>query len=220
MPPMSTIKAVIFDLGGVFTSSPVEQFAAYEDANKLPKRFLGSVIKQNHNTNAWAQFERSEISREQFDHDFAAESRALGFEVHGDTLLSLLSLEMKPDMVAAHQLLKRKGFKTGCITNNLPDMNSSDMLRDSADSEILREVMASFDYVIESAKAGIRKPEPRIYEMMCEALNVQPSQCIFLDDLGINLKPAKALGMATIKVPFGDVKPAIHKLLELLEISP
>lgn len=216
---MSTCKAVIFDFGGVFTSSPVEQFAVYEDTNDLPKRFLGSVIKQNHNTNAWAKFERSEISQEQFNSDFAVESRALGYEVNGDTLLSLLRMEMKPEMVEAHQLIRQKGIKTGCITNNLPNIDSLAMLKNSADSEIAREVLASFDYIIESAKAGVRKPEPRIYQMMCEELNVLPSECIFLDDLGINLKPAKALGMETIKVPFGDVKPAIHELLELLKIG-
>ena len=212
-------KAIIFDFGGVFTTSPVEQFAKYEMANNLPKRFLGNVIKQNHHANAWAQFERAEISQAQFNADFAQETRAAGHEVSGDTLLSLLRLKMKPEMVAAHQQLIDAGFKTGCITTNLPDMDSTAMIGDPAEAELAAQVMARFDYVIESSKAGVRKPEPKIYQMMCEALDVEANQCLFLDDLGINLKPAQALGMTTIKVPFGDVSPAVEELKTLLKLT-
>jgi len=216
---MSMFEAVIFDFGGVFTSSPVEQFTAYETANKLPKNFLGNVIKQNHHTNAWAKFERAEISREQFNQDFAAEALEQGHEITGNTLLSLLTLTMKPEMITAHQRIKARGLKTGCITNNLPSMDSSDMLNSQQDGKLARDTLASFDYLIESSKAGLRKPEPRIYQMMCEMLDVEPNACVFLDDLGINLKPAKALGMTTIKVPLYDVKPAISELYKLLNIA-
>lgn len=213
---MKQYKAVIFDFGGVFTSSPVEQFELYEEANKLPRRFLGGVIKKNHHANAWAKFERAEISQAQFNVAFQAETRAAGHEVSGDILLSLLKLDLKPAMIQAHKTIIARGFKTGCITNNLPNMDSSAMVKASEDGAVVAEIFARFDSVIESSKAGVRKPEPKIYEMMCESLHVAPQDCIFLDDLGINLKPARELGMETIKVPFGDVQPAIDELMELL----
>ena len=209
-------KAVIFDFGGVFTTSPVEKFADFERANNLPDRFLGGVIKQNHHTNAWAQFERSQIGLDEFNVLFAAETKAAGHEVSGRTLISLLTLELKPEMISAFDKIRAAGFKTGCITNNLPGGNSTAMLDDDAPRQEALRVLAAFDHVIESSKAGIRKPEPRIYEMMCEALDLAPCECIFIDDLGINLKPAKAMGMATVKAPFGDVSPAITALFELL----
>ena len=212
MAKSAKFKAVVFDFGGVFTTSPVEQFAVYEREHGLPSRFLGEVIKTNHHHNAWAQYERAEIDRAAFDIAFADETEAAGHRVTGNTLLSLLSLEMKPAMVAAHEGIIDRGYKTGCITNNLPDMDSAAMIGDSAEGEQAAAVLARFDKVIESSKAGVRKPEPEIYLMMCRALDVEPSECIFLDDLGINLKPAKELGMATIKVPFGDVQPAIDEL--------
>ena len=98
---MSTIKAVVFDFGGVFTTSPVANFIAYEKANGLPDKFLGGVIKKNHHTNAWAKFERGEISRQDFDLAYAEETRAAGHEVRGDTLLSLLKLDTEPVMIEA-----------------------------------------------------------------------------------------------------------------------
>ena len=213
---MSIYKAVIFDFGGVFTTSPLERFAEYELANKLPKKFLGEVTKSNHHNNSWAKYERSEITQEQFNLEFAAETRAAGHEVMGDSLISLLVLKMKPEMIDAHKHIKARGFKTGCITNNLPNMDSTEMLGSSEQGAMAREAMKAFDVVIESSKVGIRKPEPQIYQLMCEKLDVQLSDCIFLDDLGINLKPARKLGMTTIKVPLGDVTPAIDELLELL----
>ena len=209
---MSGFEAVIFDFGGVFTTSPVSNFAAFEKEHGLPDKFIGGVIKTNHHENAWARFERSEIDLAAFDGAFAAETRAAGFEIRGKTLVGLLSLNFRQDMVDALKRVKSSGYKTGCITNNLPDLDSSSMIAAAENREQGAAVMALFDHVIESSKAGVRKPEPRIYEMMCDALSVSPDACIFLDDLGINLKPAKALGMTTIKVPLDDVSPAIAEL--------
>lgn len=211
-----SIKAVIFDFGGVFTTSPVENFGVFERQHDLPARFIGGVIKDNHHTNAWAQFERSEISIEEFDMLFAEETRAAGFAISGKTLVSLLALTLRPEMVAALRRVKSAGFQTGCITNNLPQFDSTAMLAETGKAAEAKEILSLFDHLIESSKAGIRKPEPRIYEMMCEALNVRPENCVFLDDLGINLKPARAMGMKTIKVPLGDAKPAITELEALL----
>jgi putative hydrolase of the HAD superfamily len=213
---LTAIEAVIFDFGGVFTTSPVENFATFEKARGLPQRFIGGVIKQNHHANAWAQFERAEIGFADFDRLFAAETRAAGHEIGGADLVALLSLTFRPEMIAALRKVTAAGFKTGCITNNLPGMDSAAMLADGENRDEAAAIFALFDHVIESSKAGVRKPEPRIYEMMCAALGVAPEACVFLDDLGINLKPAQAMGMRTIKVPFGDVGPAIEALEELV----
>lgn len=214
-----TIKAVIFDFGGVFTTSPVENFGVFERQHDLPARFIGGVIKNNHHANAWARFERAEICIEEFDGLFAEETKAAGFEIAGKKLVSLLALTLRPEMVAALRRVKMAGYQTGCITNNLPQFDSTAMLAETGKAVQAQEILSLFDHVIESSKAGIRKPEPRIYELMCEALDVAPAACVFLDDLGINLKPARAMGMTTIKVPLGDVRPAIEVLASTLEIS-
>ncbi len=190
------IEAVIFDFGGVFTSSPFEAFARYERENDLPVDLIRKINSQNHLTNAWARFERAELDLDSFDKAFADEALALGHYVPGKDIIGLLSGDFRPEMIEALRRIKAK-FKTGCITNNVPaNMTGSNEGR----SLYAKDVMALFDHVIESAKIGIRKPDPRIYEMMCETLKVSPDACIYLDDLGVNLKPARAMGMATIKV--------------------
>lgn len=214
-----TFEAVIFDFGGVFTTSPVANFAAFEREHGLPDKFIGGVIKNNINDNAWARFERAEIGLDEFDEAFAGETRAAGFEIRGVTLVSLLSLTLNENMIDALARVRARGLKTGCITNNLPELDSLAMLsaeEREAKADRARAVFEMFDHVIESSKAGVRKPEPSIYEMMCETLKVSPSQCIFIDDLGVNLKPAQAMGMTTIKAPIGDVSPAIEELDRLL----
>ena len=193
------IEAVIFDFGGVFTSSPFEAFARYERENGLPADLIRKINSQNHLTNAWARFERAELDLDGFDKAFADEALALGHYVPGKDIIGLLSGDFRPQMIEALRRIKTK-FKTGCITNNVPaNMTGSNEGR----SLYAKDVMALFDHVIESAKTGIRKPDPRIYEMMCETLAVEPEACIYLDDLGVNLKPARAMGMATIKVESG-----------------
>jgi putative hydrolase of the HAD superfamily len=193
------IEAVIFDFGGVFTSSPFEAFARYEQQNSLPIDLIRKINSQNHLTNAWARFERAELDLDSFDKAFADEALALGHYVPGKDIIGLLSGDFRPEMIEALRRIKTK-FKTGCITNNVPaNMTGSNEGR----ALYAKDVMALFDHVIESAKTGIRKPDPRIYEMMCETLDVKPDACIYLDDLGVNLKPARAMGMATIKVESG-----------------
>ena len=193
------IEAVIWDFGGVFTTSPFEAFARYERENDLPIDLIRRINSQNHLTNAWARFERAELDLDSFDKAFAEEALALGHYVPGKDIIGLLSGDFRPEMIEALRRIKAK-YKTGCITNNVPaNMTGSNEGR----SLYAKDVMALFDHVIESAKTGIRKPDPRIYEMMCETLAVKPDACIYLDDLGVNLKPARAMGMATIKVESG-----------------
>jgi putative hydrolase of the HAD superfamily len=190
------IEAVIWDFGGVLTTSPFEAFARFERERGLPADIIRRTNASNHWENAWAKFERAEIDIETFDHLFAAESRALGAEVRGRDIVALLSGDLRPEMVEALKRVKSR-FKTGCITNNLP----ANAIGSAAGRSLyIAEIMALFDHVIESAKIGLRKPDPRIYRMMVEALGVAPGNCVYLDDLGVNLKPARDMGMTTIKV--------------------
>jgi putative hydrolase of the HAD superfamily len=190
------IEAVIWDFGGVITTSPFEAFARFEAEHGLPLDIIRRTNAANHLENAWAKFERAEIDADTFDGLFAAESRALGVEVRGSDVLPLLSGNLRPEMVEALRRIKAK-FKTGCITNNLP---ANSIGSHAGRSLYVAEVMALFDHVIESAKIGLRKPDPRIYRMMIDVLRVDARNCVYLDDLGVNLKPAREMGMKTIKV--------------------
>ncbi len=196
---VTDLQAVIWDFGGVLTSSPFEAFTRYEAEKGLPKDFVRSVNAQNIHENAWAKLERSEVSADEFDALFRAESKALGHEVPGKDILGLLSGDVRPSVVDALKVCKST-VKVGCITNNSPVGKGAGMSSDSQKAAKVAEIMTNFDHVIESSKLGIRKPDPRIYALMCEALDVDPARCIYLDDLGINLKPARAMGMHTIKV--------------------
>jgi putative hydrolase of the HAD superfamily len=193
------IEAVIFDFGGVLTTSPFEAFARFEREHGLPVDIIRRTNAANHLENAWAKFERAEVDIETFDRLFSEESRALGAEVRGRDVLPLLQGDLRPEMVEALKRIKAQ-FKTGCITNNLP---ANAIGSRTGRSLYVAEVMVLFDHVIESAKIGLRKPDPRIYRMMIETLKVDPKACVYLDDLGVNLKPAREMGMTTIKVTSG-----------------
>jgi putative hydrolase of the HAD superfamily len=188
------VKAVIWDFGGVITSSPFDAFNRFERERSLPPDFIRTVNAANHLENGWAKIERGEISPAEFDTCFADESRAMGHEVRGADVVALLQGTPREDMVEALRRISAR-MPTGCITNNLPPAFKSgihDMYRE--------EIMGLFHHVVESAKCGLRKPDPRIYRLMTDALNVDPTDCVYLDDLGINLKPAREMGMRTIKV--------------------
>lgn len=192
-------KAVIWDFGGVLTSSPFEAFNRYEAEKGLPRDFIRSVNAVNPLTNAWALLERSLVGAEEFDELFRRETQAMGHDVPGRDVLALLSGRLRPRVVNALKVCKARG-QVGCITNNAPVGKGAGMAQDEDRAGEVSQVLSLFDHVIESSKLGIRKPDPRIYELMCEALDVNPSDCIYLDDLGINLRPAREMGMTTIKV--------------------
>jgi putative hydrolase of the HAD superfamily len=193
------IEALIWDFGGVLTTSPFEAFRRFETERGLPRDFLRSVNARNADANAWARFERAEIDAEAFDRAFARESAALGFEIGGAEILPLLSGSLRPRMIAALTAAKGR-YKLGCITNNVPAGKGSGMSLGETQARAVAEVLDIFDHVLESSKIGLRKPDPRIYQLMCEKLEVAPENCIYLDDLGVNCKPAAALGMIAIKV--------------------
>ena len=193
------LKAVLWDFGGVLTSSPFEAFGRYEVEHNLPKDFIRSINATNPDTNAWAQFESSTISAAEFDVAFARESSAKGHEIKGKDVLALLSGDIRPRMVAALKQIKQH-YRVGCITNNVKSGQGAGMARSEKKATAVAAVMALFDTIIESSVVGVRKPDLKIYQMACEAMQIEPHEALFLDDLGINLKPAKALGMTTIKV--------------------
>ena len=200
---MSHIKAILWDFGGVITSSPFDAFNRYEREHGIPQDFIRGVNATDPDTNAWAQFERSRIGVEEFDRLFEREAHALGHAICWRDVLQLLGGDLRPRMVEA---LKRCGdvFKTACLTNNVRSGQGLAMMRDNARAARSHDVMDLFDLVIESSKEGIRKPSPAFYQLACERLAIEPAEAVFLDDLGVNLKPARAMGMFTIKVVSED----------------
>lgn len=197
---MNGFRAVLWDFGGVITSSPFEAFRAHEAARGLPENFIRTVNATNPDSNAWARLERNEIDADAFDALFRAEALALGHDVRGAEVLPLLAGKVRPRMVAALDACKAAGLVIGCITNNARVGHGAGMAASEDQSAQVQAILARFDHVIESSKAGVRKPDPAIYRMMCDALSLAPSECIYLDDLGINCKPAAAMGMTAIKV--------------------
>jgi putative hydrolase of the HAD superfamily len=193
------VEAIIWDFGGVFTTSPFEAFNRFEVERGLPANFIRTINSTNPDANAWARFESAEIDRDDFDRIFLEESSALGHPVRGAHILPLLSGELRPRMVEALLTCKRH-FKVGCITNNMQHGHGSSMATTPEASSKAAGVMQYFDAIIESSKTGLRKPNPKVYLMMCELLGVAASTCVYLDDLGINCKPAAQLGMKAIKV--------------------
>ena len=190
-------NAVLFDFGGVVTTSPFHAFAAYEAENGLPRDLIRTINSTNPDDNAWAKLERSEVDVEEFVVLFEAEAAALGHEVSGHAVLECLQGDLRPEMVEVVRRCSER-MVTGCLTNNFTGIRY--VRKESPRQSAMREVMAIFNDVIESRKVGLRKPDPRIYRLACERLGVQPEETVYLDDLGINLKPARAMGMTTIKV--------------------
>lgn len=199
--PSTPVTAALFDFGGVILSSPFESFARYEAERGLPAGFLRRVNATNPDTNAWAKLERNQVGLEEFCTLFEAEAAALGGEVRGMDVLGCLRGDIRPQMVEA---VRRCGerLKTGLLTNNVITMRAEEM---SGASDPHVAVLGLFDVIVESSRVGTRKPDPAFYEHACELLEISPDEAVFLDDLGINLKPARTMGMRTIKVDDPDV---------------
>ena len=210
------VEAVIWDFGGVFTTSPFEAFNRLEAERGLPKDLVRRVNATNPDSNAWALFERNEIDAARFDALFLEESAALGHPLRGADVLPRLNGELRPRMVAALKACKRR-FKVGCITNNVVSAHSPGQDDGQRAAGAMAQVMPLFDAIIESSKAGVRKPDPKIYLMMCDLLGVAPRACVYLDDLGVNCKPAAGLGMTAIKVV--DVDQALAELAAATGLS-
>jgi len=211
------IKAVFWDFGGVITSSPFEAFNKYEKHNNLPSDFLRKVNSTNPDDNAWAKLERSEVNLDEFDLLFEKESKTLGYAIKGKEVIALLQGQVRPEMLNALQRIKGNLIQA-CLTNNIQSLKEEAF--DEGNVSVAGkhdEIMGLFDFVIESSKVNLRKPDPAFYKMACEKAKIEPSEAVFLDDLGINLKPARILGMETIKVI--NSKDALNELQKLLPIK-
>jgi len=194
------ITTVLWDFGGVLTTSPFDAFAVYESVNSLPPGFIRRLNATDPDSNAWAGLERGEVTLDEFAILFEAEALRAGAAVDARAIMEQLSGELRPDMVEAVRRCHER-LKTGLLTNNFAR---------GSDEPSFAEVLDHFDAVIESSKAGCRKPDIRFYEMACELMEIEPSEAVFLDDLGVNLKPARSMGMRTIKV--GDPAQAVMAL--------
>lgn len=186
-----TYQAVIFDLGGVVFPSPLDGFRAYEAENGLPHRFLSEVVLQDPVNGAWSRLERGELTLATFTAAFEAECRDAGGEIDATELMGRITAGVGPreEMIQAIHALRAGELRIGALTNNWHS--------DDGPQNPTRDL---FDAIVESAIVGLRKPDPAIYELVCAQLDVEPAHTVFLDDLGVNLKPARAMGMATIKV--------------------
>ncbi len=205
-----TFRAVIFDLGGVVFPSPFDVFDEYERTSGLPSRFIRTVVAESADHGAWARFERSEIGFDEFRAAFEAECAAAGGAVDAAEIMRGIMSGFAPraEMVTAITRLRAAGLRTGALTNNWA---ASDRGGTHGASDL------GFDVVVESAVEGVRKPDPLIYELVCARLAVEPAHCVFLDDLGVNLKPARAMGMTTIKVV--EPRAALVELGDHLELE-
>lgn len=188
---MLFVRAVLFDMGGVLVASPFTGFARYEAANGLPDGTIRRINATDPDTNAWSRYERGLLERPAFCRAFEAEAAALGFAVDADAVLASMRGGVIPEMLAALARVHAR-WRTGLLTNNLAPMDRT--------VGAAAALVPHFDAVVESAVVGVRKPDPAFYLLACEQLGVDPAECVFLDDLGVNCKAARALGMHTIKV--------------------
>jgi putative hydrolase of the HAD superfamily len=206
--------AVVFDLGGVITDSPMAAFAAYEAEAGLPEGLIVRLNSTDPDTNAWARFERNELDAAGFTDAFEAEALAAGHRLDARRVLAALAGEVRPQMVEAVRRLRAAGLPLALLSNNVAPMERTGRLG---------ELLELFDAVVESSVEGVRKPEPEIYHRALARLSaaagrdLAPSDCAYLDDLGINLKPARAMGMHTIKVTDPDV--ALDELSALVGLD-
>jgi putative hydrolase of the HAD superfamily len=192
-----TVSAVIFDLGGVITESPMTAFTAYEAEAGLPDGLIRRLNSTDPDTNAWARYERNELDVEGFSAAFEAEALAAGHRLDAGRVLEALRGELRPAMVGAVRRLRDAGLPLALLSNNVAPMERGGPVG---------ELLGLFDAIVESSVEGVRKPEPEIYRRALTRLSeavgrrIEATDCAYLDDLGINLKPARALGFATIKV--------------------
>jgi putative hydrolase of the HAD superfamily len=205
------IRAVLFDFGGVLSASPFEAFARYEEDEGLPPGFLRRLNATNHHDNAWARLERGELRLDEFGALFEEEARAAGHSVAAADVLALLGGAPRPAMIEAVRHC-REGYLVGLATNNFVSARPAGTAPSSLES-----VLSLFDEVIESSTLGIRKPEPAFFHACCTRLDIQPHEAVFIDDLGVNLKPARELGMTTIK--FVSEDQAIADLEDALRLQ-
>lgn len=206
-------SAVLFDLGGVVLGSPLQAIRAYAESLGFEPDAINRVVARTAPNGAWSRLERGEIVLDAFFADFEGDCRDAGLAIDARAMMQRMAgaTAPRPAMLTAIARLRDSGFKTGALTNNWAHADG-DGQRDGT-----RALRGHFDVFVESSVEGLRKPDPAIYRLACARLDVSPERVIFLDDIGGNLKPAKALGMATIKVE--DPAVALSELSQLVGID-
>jgi putative hydrolase of the HAD superfamily len=203
-----SVRAVLWDFGGVITTSPFEAFARYERENDLPVDLIRGLNAANHHENAWARFERNQVPFDEFCTLYEKEAAEAGYHLDARAVIACLSGDVRAQMVDALRAIRRHGLKQACLTNNF-------FRFDDAPTKVERSpILDLFDAIVESSVVGVRKPEPEFYRIACRALEIEPTDAVMLDDLGVNLKPAREMGMATIKVTDPDA--ALEELESVL----
>jgi putative hydrolase of the HAD superfamily len=205
-------RAVIFDLGGVVFASPLEAFDAYDDAAGLAAGTTRAVVRESSERGAWAALERGELTLAEFAVALEAEARGHGAEIDAATMMAMIGERSgaRPQMVRAAERIREEGLLTAALTNNWPG-------EDGAQTPGGMHRLTIFDVVVESSVEGLRKPDPAIYQLTLDRLGVEAAAAVYLDDLGINLKPARAMGMTTIKVT--DPDDALGELATVLGVA-
>lgn len=204
------VKAVIFDLGGVVLDSPLEAVAEYERRKGLPQDFLNRLIVRMGSQGAWSRLETGKVSLEAFFEAFDAEAASCGARISSRELMEEIArfAQPRPVMIEAIRRLRRAGFRVAALTNN--------WVMEGPLAEGMNLLKAEFDVFVESSRTGLQKPDPKIYELTLQELGIRPEESVFLDDIGRNLKTARQLGMATIKV--SDPEAALSELEQIVGI--
>jgi putative hydrolase of the HAD superfamily len=202
-----SFEAVIFDLGGVVLGSPLHAINRYEHHLGLAKNAINRVAAETAPQGAWSRLERGELPMEAFYTEFEQDCAQYGYEISARTMFEWMAAESLPReaMLQAIRTIRARGLRVGALTNNWAAAAESDPSDAGGDassqrSDGTRDLRVHFDVFIESSVEGIRKPDPRMYQLACARLRVEPSRAVFLDDIGANLKTARALGLTTIKV--------------------
>jgi putative hydrolase of the HAD superfamily len=201
-------RGVIFDLGGVVLGSPMHAIAEYEREAGLPAGLVNRHIVERGPEGAWARLERGELATEAFFAAFDAEFARAGHAMCARTMMTRMgeATQPRPAMVDAIARIRAAGLRAAALTNNW-----------RGEGEGTSQLEPHFDVFVESAVLGIRKPDPRIYAHVLEALELRAAEAVFLDDIGRNLKPAREMGMHTIKVDDPDA--ALAELEDLLGLA-
>ena len=208
-----TIKTIIFDFGGVITNSPIDGFKLLEEKHGYDKGIITNINMNNPDNNAWAKSERGEIDINTFLEEFEKEALSIGQKINAKEILQQLYGSLRKNMINKIKLLSNsKKYKLICLTNVLKGV---DIFTPKERVEAVKNVMSYFDIIYESYKLNMRKPEARIYQYILKELNIEPQETVFLDDLGMNLKSARQLGINTIKVI--DPNDALYQLDQILE---
>lgn len=180
--------AVIFDLGGVVLQSPLDVIASYESESRIPEGTINRHVAGQGDDGAWGRHEKGLIDFATFCDLFESELAAKGVVVDAAELMARIAAfaVSRPAVLAEIARLRTAGYKVAALTNSWETMP-------------IEGLEGSFDLVVESWREGVRKPDREIFATTLERLRVTPGQTLFIDDLGPNLKTARAMGMDTFK---------------------